>query len=221
VTIPARRTIPADQSRVVLVRHGETDYNLEGRWQGSGSDVPLNATGRAQAARVAEDLAARFGSRLSTIYSSDLARALETAEILAARLGRPVVEAPALRELSHGEWEGRTQAEVEAGWPAQYAAYLADPYRVGRGGGDSYADLERRVWPALERLAEAHRGERIVAVSHGGPIRLALSRILDRPLADRDALGVVNGSWFEVSRSATGWSLESQGREPAGPPLRT
>ena len=211
-------TVPGDESRVVLVRHGETQYNLEGRWQGSGSDVPLNATGRVQAARVADALAARFGARLATIYSSDLARALETAEILSTALRVPVVEVPALRELSHGVWEGRTQAEVELRWPAEYAAYVADPFRVGRGGGESYADLERRVWPALERLAGRHRGERIVAVSHGGPIRLALSRILDRPLADRDALGVGNGSWFEVARSSAGWSLESSSRgegEPA------
>jgi probable phosphoglycerate mutase len=214
-------TVPAEESRIVLVRHGETEYNLEGRWQGSGSDVPLNATGRAQAARVAEDLAARFGSRVTTIYSSDLARALETAEILSAALHVPVVEDPALRELSHGVWEGRTQAEVEARWPSEYAAYLADPFRVGRGGGDSYADLERRVWPALERLAARHRSERIVAVSHGGPIRLALSRILGRPLADRDALGVVNGSWFEVSRSSAGWSLVSSSLDEGGPALRT
>lgn len=213
--------VPVDEARVVLVRHGETEYNLEGRWQGSGSDVPLNATGRGQAGRVAEALAARFGAELATIYSSDLARALETAEILAERLRVPVVEAPALRELSHGAWEGRTQAEVEARWPAEYAAYLADPFRIGRGGGDSYDDLERRVWPALERLAGLHRGRRIVAVSHGGPIRLALSRILDRPLEDRDALGVVNGSWFEVSRSSAGWSLESSGIPGGGPPLRT
>lgn len=210
-------TVPEDESRVVLVRHGETQYNLEGRWQGSGSDVPLNATGRVQATRVAEALAARFGARLATIYSSDLARALETAEILSAALRVPVVEAPALRELSHGVWEGRTQAEVELRWPAEYAAYVADPFRVGRGGGESYADLERRVWPALEQLAGRHRGERIVAVSHGGPIRLALSRILDRPLADRDALGVGNGSWFEVSRSSAGWSLESSSQDEGEP----
>ncbi|HEU4463887.1 MAG TPA: histidine phosphatase family protein [Gemmatimonadota bacterium] len=213
--------VPGGESRVVLVRHGETEYNFEGRWQGSGSDVPLNATGRVQAGRVAEALAARFDAALETIYSSDLARAFETAEILAARLGIAIVEVPALRELSHGAWEGRTQAEVEARWPAEYAAYLANPFRIGRGGGESYADLERRVWPALERLAGVHRGQRIVAVSHGGPIRLALSRILDRPLADRDALGVVNGSWFEISRSSAGWSLESSGLDVGGLPLRT
>jgi broad specificity phosphatase PhoE len=206
-----RAGIPADQALIVLVRHGETDYNREGRWQGSGSDVPLNDAGRVQARAVAESLADRFDRRIAAVYTSDLERARETARIVAERLALEAVDDPALRELSHGRWEGRTHAEVVGRWPEEHAAYQADPFHVRRGGGDSYRDLEVRVWPELERLAERHRGERIVAVSHGGPIRLALSRILDRPLTDRDTLGVVNGSWFEVSSSPAGWSLENSG----------
>ncbi|MGH7566613.1 MAG: histidine phosphatase family protein [Gemmatimonadota bacterium] len=206
--------VPADQTRIVLVRHGQTEYNREGRWQGSGTDVPLNDAGRAEAERVAASLAERFAGRVAAVYTSDLERARETARIVAARLGLDAVDEPALRELSHGRWEGLTHAEVEKRWPDEHAAYQADPYRVRRGGGDSYEDLEARVWPALERLADRHQGERIVAVSHGGPIRLALSRILDRPLTDRDALGVVNGSWFEVSRTPGGdWCLDQRGGE--------
>ena len=200
------------ESRIVLVRHGQTEYNREGRWQGSGSDVALNDAGRAEAGRVADALADRFDGDVAAVYTSDLERARETARILAARLGVEVVDDAALRELSHGRWEGLTHAEVEARWPAELAAYQADPVHVRRGGGDSYQDLEARVCPELERLTDRHRGERIVAVSHGGPIRLALSRILERPLTDRDGLGVVNGSWFEVSRSPAGWSLEASGR---------
>jgi broad specificity phosphatase PhoE len=197
---------------MVLVRHGQTEYNREGRWQGSGSDVVLNDAGRAEAARVADALADRFDGDVAAVYTSDLERARETARILAARLGVEVVDDPALCELSHGRWEGLTHAEVEARWPAELAAYQADPFHVRRGGGDSYQDLEARVCPELERLADRHLGERIVVVSHGGPIRLVLSRILARPLTDRDGLGVVNGSWFEASRSPAGWSLEASGR---------
>jgi len=200
-----------DSARIVLVRHGETDYNREDRWQGSASDVPLNERGREQARAVAAALVEAFDRHVVAAHTSDLSRARETATILAARLGVPVREEPALRELSHGRWEGRTHAEVAELWPGDYAAYEADPFEVRRGGGDSYADLEARLWPALERMARSHRGQRIVAVSHGGPIRLALSRILDRPLADRDALGVGNGSWFEVERSPEGWSLVDSG----------
>jgi broad specificity phosphatase PhoE len=197
---------------MVLVRHGQTEYNREGRWQGVGSDVSLNDEGRAEAARVAEALAGRFDGTVAALYTSDLARARETARIIGTRLGLSPVDEPALRELSHGRWEGLTQAEVEARWPEEHAEYQAHPYDVRRGGGESYRDLEARLWPGLERLAAGHRGERIVCVSHGGPIRLALSKILDRPLTDRDAFGVVNGSWFEIARSRQGWSLESSGK---------
>lgn len=200
-----------DPARIVLVRHGETDYNLEDRWQGSDSDVPLNGAGRAQARAVGDALAARFNGRFEAAYTSELLRAHETAAILAARLGVPLREEPALRELSHGRWEGRTHTEVEQIWPRELAAYEADPYRTRRGGGDSYADLEERVWPAIERIAESYRGQRVVAVSHGGPIRLVLCRVLDLPLTQRETLGVTNGSWFEVARSPEGWSLASSG----------
>ena len=174
--------------------------------------MPLNDVGRAEAARVAEALAGRFDGAVAALYTSDLARARETAAIIGARLGLRAVDEPALRELSHGRWEGLTHAEVEERWPDELADYQARPYSVRRGGGDSYEDLEARLWPALERLAAARKGERIVCVSHGGPIRLALSRALDRPLTDRDAFGVVNGSWFEIARSAEGWRLESSGK---------
>jgi broad specificity phosphatase PhoE len=210
--------VPPDESRIVLVRHGQTAYNREGRWQGVGSDVPLNDAGRAEAARVGEALAAAFDGAVAALYTSDLARARETARIVGARLGLPAVDEPGLRELSHGRWEGLTHAEVAERWPNELAEYEARPYVVRRGGGDSYRDLEARLWPALERLTAAHRGERIVGVSHGGPIRLALSRILDRPLTDRDALGVVNGSWFEIARRGPdgppeeSWRVESSGQ---------
>ena len=207
------RAVPPDQARIVLVRHGQTEYNRESRWQGSGTDVPLNAAGRAEAGRVATSLAERFGASVAAIYTSDLERARGTARILAARFGLEAIDEPGLRELSHGRWEGLTHAEVEARWPEEHAAYQADPYDVRRGGGDSYEDLERRLWPALDAMADRHRGERVVAVSHGGPIRLALSKILARPLTDRDTLGVVNGSWFEVSRSPGGWALVQQGSQ--------
>lgn len=203
--------IPAGETRIVLVRHGQTDYNRERRWQGVGSDVPLNDAGRGEAARVAEALAARFDDAVAALYTSDLARARETAEIVGSRLGLEPTLEPGLRELSHGRWEGLTHAEVAERWPEELAEYEAHPYTVRRGGGDSYEDLEARLMPALERLSAAHRGERIVCVSHGGPIRLALSKALDRPLTERDAFGVVNGSWFEIARSGEGWSLASSG----------
>lgn len=196
-------------ARIVLLRHGETEWNREDRWQGSGSDVPLNDRGRAQAAEVADVLAAR--DPCSALYSSDLRRALETARIVGERLGLEVRTDPAFREMSHGHWEGKTKAEILEIWAAEYHAFESDPRRVRRPGGDSYGDLARRLWPALDRLADRHPGERIVLVTHGGPIRLVLADILERPLSERDAFGVTNGSWFEVEKRESGWRLVVRG----------
>lgn len=198
--------VAPDATRLVLVRHGQTEYNREGRWQGQGTDLPLTATGREQAEAVAGELADRYGPAcLAALYTSDLRRALETARILAARLGLEPRVDPALREMDHGLFEGRTKAEILARWPEAYAAFEADPRHVRRPEGDSYGDLAARIWPALERIAARHRGERAVVVSHGGPIRLVLARVLDRPLVERGDFGVTNAAWFVVEESDGEW----------------
>lgn len=195
-------------TRLVLVRHGETDYNRDDRWQGSGSDRPLNDHGRAQIERVAERLAAETGAGgLAALYASDLARARESAEILARRLGLAVRLEAGLRELDHGAFEGLTKVEARARHPEAHAAILADPHGAPRPGGDSYATLGERLWPALDRIVRTHRGERAVVVTHGGPISLLLSRALDRPLAERAQFGVVNGAWFELEERSGEWRV--------------
>lgn len=205
---PGSPSVPPEATRFVLVRHGETDYNRDGRWQGSGVDVPLNQTGREQMVVVAERLAERYGrGGLAALYTSDLARASESAGILARRLRLEPRALPDLREMSHGEWEGWRKSEILARYAEEYHAFEADPLNVRRPGGDSYGDLAQRVWPAMEELAVRHRGERIVVVSHGGPIRLVLSRALGRPLTERHAFGVENAAWFEVQERAGRWSL--------------
>lgn len=136
---------------LLLVRHGETDWNAEGRLQGH-TDRPLSEFGREQAHRLAGELA---GDRLDAIYASDLARARETAEILAERLGHPVVLDADLREKDWGTWEGLTSME-----------------RVGvELVGESTEQHQRRMLTALGRIAERHQDGRIVVVTHGGSIR--------------------------------------------------
>lgn len=201
-------------ARIVLVRHGQTDYNAEDRWQGSRSDVPLNEAGLEQARQTARALAERYPDGFDALYASDLVRARQTAGVLGEAFGLEVRVEPGLRELDHGRWDGRLKSEIVERWPDEYAAYQADPRTVRRGGGDSYDDLAERVWPALEAIADRHAGGRVLAVSHGGPIRLVMSRVLDRPLTERDSFGVVNASHFEVERSEGGWSLV--GSAPAG-----
>jgi broad specificity phosphatase PhoE len=136
---------------LILVRHGETDWNAAGRLQGH-TDRPLNDYGRTQAKRLADQLA---GDGIAAIYASDLSRARETAEILGERLGLPVVVDPDLREKNWGTWEGltsdeRLQVEFE---------------------GETTEEHRERVLRSVRRIAERHPGQRIVVVTHGGSLR--------------------------------------------------
>ena len=136
---------------LLLVRHGETDWNAQHRWQGH-ADVPLNARGREQAQRLAEELASQG---VDAIYASDLSRARDTAEIVGERLGVPVVLDPDLREIDVGSREGLTGEEVgDAPW---------DGERDVRHG--------ERTLRAVRTIAERHPGQRVVVVSHGGSLR--------------------------------------------------
>ena len=147
-------------TRIILARHGETDWNLERRWQGH-SDRPLNETGLAQAEELAEELA---GEPIAAVYSSDLVRAHETARIVAARLGLVVVAVPGLRERQFGSWEGLRDVEVEHRFPGAH----------GPPDGETREEMLRRVLESLEAIAAAHDGETVLVVCHGGPIRAAL-----------------------------------------------
>src|SRR5690349_11779156 len=134
---------------LLLVRHGETDWNAEGRLQGH-TDRPLNDYGREQARRLAEQL-----EQIDAVYASDLSRARETAEIVAGRLGLPVVIDPDLREKDWGTWEGLTSDERLG---VEYAGETTEAHRD-------------RVLAAVQRIAERHPGERVLVVTHGGCLR--------------------------------------------------
>jgi broad specificity phosphatase PhoE len=136
---------------LLLVRHGETDWNAAGRLQGQ-TDRPLNEYGRRQAHELAAQL---DGDGIAAIYSSDLVRARDTAEIVASRLGLPVDIDAGLREKDWGTWEGLTGAERD---------------RVEFVGESTEAHAER-VLRALRRIAERHPGERVLVVTHGGSMR--------------------------------------------------
>ena len=158
---------------ILLARHGETDWNREGRFQGW-ADPPLNATGRAQAVDLSVQLMAE---ELAAVYSSPLRRAYETAEVVAASRGLEPVTVDALREVDVGSWSGLSRAEIEQRFPEQYARWL--DYGQGWEDGETYEQMGDRVVGALQELAEARNGERILAVTHGGPMRAA-SAFADR-----------------------------------------
>ena len=154
---------------IVLVRHGETDWNRERRFQGH-ADVPLNEDGRTQVAALAEELA---GERFAAAYTSPLRRAAESAEILAA-LGLVVQPSDALMEVDVGSWSGLTIREVEERFPEGFKRWI-DWKVEGWEDGEQYEDFSRRVVGGLLEIAARHPGEHVLAVTHGGPMRTALA----------------------------------------------
>ena len=160
-----------------FVRHGETDWNREGRVQGQ-TDVPLSARGREQA----EELAASLGERpIGAIWSSDLRRALETAEPLARRLGLEVRVTPALRERNFGVLEGLTDAEAGLGAAAPSSFWRDHDARPD--GGESRRDVYLRVAVFLDELLAEPPAEEVALVASGGPIRLAAAYLAREDLA--------------------------------------
>lgn len=163
-----------------LVRHGETDWNLQRRIQGS-TDIPLNDTGRLQAARTGALLARR---RWDGILSSPLSRAYETAGIIADRTGLPEPEAfEEIVERSYGDAEGLTDAELSERFPPGSAV-------PGR---ESREQVVARVIPALVRLGERHPGKRLIVTTHGGVIRTVLNTVAPGSPAHR-GIPITNGS---------------------------
>ncbi|MCX7962042.1 MAG: histidine phosphatase family protein [Burkholderiales bacterium] len=151
-------------TRLVIVRHGETAWNAQRRVQGQ-IDVPLNETGRRQAEALAAALA---GERLAAIWSSDLARARETAAAAAARLGLPVRLEPALRERHYGIFETLTYAEAKARYPEDYARFeRREPDYDFRTGESLRAFYERAVG-CVRSIAALHAGESVLVFTHGG-----------------------------------------------------
>jgi probable phosphoglycerate mutase len=152
-------------TELLLVRHGETDWNRERRFQGH-ADPPLNETGREQAHTLAAELA---GEPIELVYTSDLARARETAEIIAARIGADVVALRELREIDVGEWQGLTWPEIEERHPDGAQAWRE--HGSGWEAGETQAELGERVVAALRRIVARHPSQRILVVGHGGTIR--------------------------------------------------
>ena len=150
---------------LLVARHGETDWNLERRWQGH-AESDLSAKGRAQAQALGEELRERG---IAAIYSSDLRRARDTAGIVGGQLGLPVRVEQALREVDVGEWSGLTTDEIEARYPEGAARRRSGG--TGWEQGESVDAMSARIAAALIELAVAHDGEAVLVVTHGGPIR--------------------------------------------------
>ena len=193
------------RTKLVLVRHGQTDSNAAGRFQGQ-QDVPLNRIGRSQADAVAERLVRMKASRVVT---SDLLRASATAETIAAASGLPVAVDARLREIDVGSWQGRTSAEVAAENP-----WFEDALHAGRDfrrseTGETAEEAGERVASVLGGLADAHAGETTIVVGHGLALRVGLSLFLGLGMEASFALsGLWNCSWTILEHNQR-WRLLS------------
>lgn len=160
--------------RLFLLRHGETEWTREGRYQGC-VDTRLCPEGTAQAEAASLALA---GRPLAAVYSSPLRRARGTAEAIAAPHRLPVRIDPAFREICHGLWEGLTGDEVRTRFPDLYAQWRATPETVTMPDGESLKEVRERVLDGLQRLRADHDGEAVCLVAHGTPVRLLILEAL-------------------------------------------
>lgn len=204
-------------TRLLIVRHGETDWNATARVQGH-HDVPLNDVGRQQAERAAAVLARE---PVAAVYASDLARAEETARILAAPHSLPVTVTPNLRERHWGAWQGRTMVELEEQDAATYGRLRSGEW-VTPEMAEEYEALQDRVVSETRRIAEAHRGETVVLATHGGPVKVFVSWVLGAPLAAHSAMRIGNAAITTVLVRNGRYVLEGYNdtghlREPAPP----
>lgn len=152
---------------LILVRHGLTDWNIEGRYQGR-LDIPLNPAGRAQA----EALKAQLKNiRFDSVYSSPLRRALETAEIIEPV--RPIIRDERLAEIHHGNWQGKTQDEIARRWPREWQIWNTDPDKFTPPGGETAAQVRSRVNAFIEEM----QGNSVLCISHGVVIQTFLSAV--------------------------------------------
>src|SRR5882757_3008117 len=190
--------------QVVVWRHGRTEWNLAGRFQGQ-SDVALDSVGVAQARASARILAAL---RPAAILSSDLSRAADTAAELGKLTGHQVQLDPGLRETYLGNWQGLTRAEVDARYPGEEAAWLRGELER-RGGGESMPEVADRavtaVRGALDRLGP---DDTLVAVTHGGSGRVLSGRLCGLPPEHWSALGVLsNCCWTVLKHRPDRWAI--------------
>ncbi|MEO3861130.1 histidine phosphatase family protein [Acrocarpospora sp. B8E8] len=184
--------------RIVCLRHGQTRWNVEHRFQGH-TDIPLDEVGVAQAARAASLLAAL---KPTMIVSSDLQRAHQTALPLARLTGLTVTVDKELRERGGGDWEGLTREEIRAGWPAEFKSWRAP-------NGESVTDVAHRVNVAVRRWAASLAEDGLLVVaSHGAAIRLGIAALLGLPEPLWPILGGLgNCSWSILEESSRGWRL--------------
>lgn len=208
-------------TELLFIRHGETDWNLQQRFQGQ-IDVPLNATGREQAARLAARLA---GDRHDALFSSDLQRARQTAEPLAAAWAAPAVPVPGLREQSFGVLEGLDVPTIQARHPDLWDRWREHRADYALPGGESQRAFHERVMRAVRELAAATAGRRVAVVTHGGVLDMLWRSANGLPLDGYRACAIPNTGlnrlrWAGGTLHVEQWADDAHLHAPAGAPAQ-
>ena len=162
-------------TRLYLLRHGETKWNKENRYAGQ-LDIPLNENGIAQAKAAAKRLKEE---KIEIIASSDLQRAYKTAEIISSHLGiNKILKFEELRELNYGRWQGKTVDEINSFDKEKFSLWLKGELKEGIPEGEKIEEFQKRVWKVISNLLENFKYKRILVVTHGGPVRIILCKVL-------------------------------------------
>jgi probable phosphoglycerate mutase len=192
-------------TRLCIVRHGETAWNAEHRVQGQ-LDIPLNETGLRQAQAVGKVLGAE---RFDVIYSSDLSRAMQTAQPTASALGMKVLQDRDLRERHYGMFERQTYAEVKGRHSAEYARFAARDPDFDFGGGESLKDFSARSIAAVSKLAKLHEGQHVLVFTHGGVLDELYRHVNGLPVSSARNFGIPNCGLNRVEFALSRWQIQA------------
>jgi alpha-ribazole phosphatase len=178
----------------LLIRHGQTEWNVSGKYTGQ-SDIPLNDTGRLQSQQLIEKLK---DSPPDVVITSDLMRARETAEILAAPFNLPVQTDARLREINQGIWEGMAFSDIKAKYAAEFAARQDNPLEVAPPGGETLRQVKERVLTAVASITQTHQGMRVAIVAHGLALALIKAHYTNTPISQVWELIPLNAQVEEI-----------------------
>jgi len=195
----------ADTTRLCIIRHGETAWNAEHRVQGQ-LDIPLNDTGLKQAQAVGRALK---GERFDVVYSSDLARARQTAAPIAQLLGAELVLDKDLRERHYGIFERLTYAEVKVRYPEDYARFEAHDPDFAFRTGESLKDFSARSIAVISKIAKQHPDQSILVFTHGGVLDQFYRHVTGTPLSTQRGFGIPNAGLNRVEYSPAGWQIRA------------
>ncbi|MEP7261980.1 MAG: histidine phosphatase family protein [Usitatibacter sp.] len=192
-------------TRFIVVRHGQTEWNVAARVQGH-FDSPLTATGRAQAKAIGERLARE---RFDVLVASDLGRAQDTAKRISHCCGLPVVSDARLRERSFGEGEGLDYDEIDQRWPSVFSRNGEVDADAFIPGGETRRQFHDRIHHAFESLAREHQGRRVAVVCHGGVLSALYRMVHNIPVSRAHSIRITNASYNALSFEADAWQIEA------------